>query len=601
MSVIVPERVRSLNGTPLWLDADEVPVYTVLHSPAPADQRNTAVLILPPFGWEGVCSYRSRRHWAIELARAGFPAARIDLPATGDSGGTASDAGMLGRWHVAARSALDWLRGLAGITRVAVIGIRLGGLLAMRALASGADVDDLVLWGVPASGKTYVRELRIHSEVVASRSHEVGESHVDSDGTLALTGYVLKPATVAALEAINLATAALPDLSGRRALLIERDRLGVDRKLTDALSRAGAQTQTLPANDYRLLMTDPLERGTPRESIARTIDWLSAAAGRADLPDDALPSRLTEAVQDETTMVVDGVKLTERLLGYDGQAGRMVGVLTKPADHEPRLPVCIVLLAPGRRIGANRMWVETARRWAARGVQSVRFDTEGFGDSDGEGDGFTMPSLYSPRMTANVKELLDHLTQMGIADRFVMVGLCASAYWSFHAAIEEPRILGMTLVNQWSFDFNERLVAERDRARAEELLRRKMLTRMAKGVRQGWIGRSDLRRALHAFRPSGRRAGSEEAAQHPLIQGWLSTLTANGTDVAMIFSTQEALYEQIVRFGYHDRPELWPNLFIDRTTVRDHHIRAPWAQALVSDRIDAAIRRQLALEVGPDS
>ena len=466
----------------------------------------------------------------------------------------------------------------------------------MRALAGGAQVDDLVLWGVPARGRAYVRELRVHSEVVASGSYEEQDSRIDSDGTLALTGFVLKPETVAALEAVDLTALALPDLSGRRALLIERDGLGVDRKLTAALTGAGAETRTLPANDYRLMMTGPLEAGTPQESIAKTIDWLSAAAGSAEARDKSR-SPLAEATEEATTMVVNGVRLTERLLGYDGRAGRMVGVLTKPADHEPVLPVCVVLLGAGRRIGPNRMWVETARRWAALGVQSVRFDVEGLGDSDGNGDLMTVETdLYAPRMAGNVKELIDRLAQMGVADRFVMVGLCSSAYWSFHAAVDEPRIIGATLVNQWAFDYNERLVAERARARAGEVIRKGMLRRMVKGVWQGWIGMSELRRAIRAFKPSARRAGSEEAAQHQSVQTWLSALTAYGTEVAMIFSIEEPLHEQILRFGYNDRPVQWPNLSIEQAPTRDHNIRALGAQALISERIDAAIRRQLALE-----
>ena len=595
-SITSPERAALLNGAPLWLQAGEDPVYAVLHSPAAADQRNTAVLILPPFGWEEVCSYRSRRQWAVELARAGFPAARIDLPATGDSGGFPSDPDMLDRWDLAARTAVDWLRGLPGISRVAVIGIRLGGLLAVRALASGAQVDDLVLWGVPARGRAYVRELRVHSEVVASGSYEEQDSPIDSDGTLALTGFVLKPDTVAAFEALDLAALPLPDLSGRRALLIERDGLGVDRKLTAALSGAGAETQTLPANDYRLMMTGPLEPGTPRESIAKTIDWLTAAAGSAEARDGSR-SPSAEAGEEATTMIVNGVRLSERLLGYEGRAGRMVGVLTRPADHEPLSPVCLVLLGAGRRIGPNRMWVETARRWAALGVQSVRFDIEGLGDSDGDGDLMNVETdLYAPRMAENVRELIEHLAEMGVADRFVMVGLCSSAYWSFHAAVDEPRIVGTTLVNQWAFDYNERLVAERARARTGEVIRKGMLKRMVKGVWQGWIGKAELRRAIRAFEPSVRRAGSEEAAQHQAVETWLSALTANGTDVAMIFSIDEPLHEQILRFGYQDRQVDWPNLSIEQAPTKDHNIRALGAQALIADRIDAAIRRQLALD-----
>jgi hypothetical protein len=243
------------------------------------------------------------------------------------------------------------------------------------------------------------------------------------------------------------------------------------------------------------------------------------------------------------------------------------------------------------------MWVETARRWAALGVQSARFDIEGLGDSDGNGDVMTFEGdLYAPRMTGHVKELIDRLAEMGIADRFAMVGLCSGAYWSFRAAVDEPRIIGTTLVNQWSFDHNERLVAERARARTAEVLRKGMLRRMVKGVWQGWLGMSDLRRTVRAFRPSARRAGSEEAAQHQSVQTWLSTLAANGTDVAMIFSMDEPLYDQILRFGYNERLAEWPNLFIEQVPVRDHNVRSPWAQAEISERIDAAIRRQLALK-----
>jgi pimeloyl-ACP methyl ester carboxylesterase len=593
--IAVPVSSEPLNGAPFWLTAGEAAVYAVLHTPLPGTQRDTAVLILPPFGWEEVCSYRARRHWAIDLARAGFPVARIDLPAAGDSPGTPDDPDLLPRWDAAVRSALARLRALPGITRIAVIGIRLGGMLAVRALADGEQIDDIVLWGVPARGRAYLRELRVHSQVVAGGSYEEEDARDSADGSLALTGFILRPQTAAALEAIDLAATELPDLSGHRALLIERDGLGVDRKLTAALSGAGAETKTVPANDYRLLMTDPLKLGTPRESIATTINWLRERAGVAELTAEPALAPLTAPGEDTATFWIDGVKVTERLLSYDSRAGRMVGILTRPTDREPS-PVCIVLLAPGRRTGPNRMWVETARRWAALGVQSVRFDVEGFGDSDGDGDVMAEDAvLHTPRVTEGTQELIGRLVEVGIAERFAMVGLCASAYWMFRAAIEDPRIIGITLVNMWAFDYTDRLVAERARARTVEVVRKGMFKRMIKGVLQGWIGMADLRQSLRAFRPSVRRAGSEEQAQQPLIERWLKTLSAHGTDVTLIFSLDEPLYRQIVRFGFLDRLPQWPGVFVEETPIKDHNIRAPWVQALISDRVDAALRRQLRL------
>jgi hypothetical protein len=119
-------------------------------------------------------------------------------------------------------------------------------------------------------------------------------------------------------------------------------------------------------------------------------------------------------------------------------------------------------------------------------------------------------------------------------------------------------------------------------------------------VWHGSIQMSDVQRALGGVRRLTRRAWSEEAAQHDSVKTWLSTLTANDTDVAMIFSLREPLYQQIVRFGFDDRRAEWPNLFIEQTPVRDHNFRAAWGQALISDRIDAAIRRQLAFGSGSD-
>jgi hypothetical protein len=52
------------------------------------------VVIVPPFGWEDVCSYRPLRFMARTFAGRGIPTLRYDLPGTGDSSGDARDAGL---------------------------------------------------------------------------------------------------------------------------------------------------------------------------------------------------------------------------------------------------------------------------------------------------------------------------------------------------------------------------------------------------------------------------------------------------------------------------------------------------------------------------
>ena len=50
-----------------------------------------------------------------------------------------------------------------------------------------------------------------------------------------------------------------------------------------------------------------------------------------------------------------------------------------------------------RRIGPQRMWVEAARRWAALGVPTLRFDVVGVGDSDGDGSAYATAAPSSAR------------------------------------------------------------------------------------------------------------------------------------------------------------------------------------------------------------
>ncbi len=70
-------------------------VCAVWHPPAPAGRVTRAVILCPPFGWDEVCSYRSRRDWAQQLATAGYSTLRVSFPATGDSSGDPLQPGRL--------------------------------------------------------------------------------------------------------------------------------------------------------------------------------------------------------------------------------------------------------------------------------------------------------------------------------------------------------------------------------------------------------------------------------------------------------------------------------------------------------------------------
>jgi pimeloyl-ACP methyl ester carboxylesterase len=101
------------------------------------------VLIVPPFGFEEVCCYRPLRFLARTFAQAGIPTLRYDLPGTGDSSGGLLDPGLLEQWILSIDAAVGELRRVSGVERAALVGIRLGGMLAALAAARGARVQDL--------------------------------------------------------------------------------------------------------------------------------------------------------------------------------------------------------------------------------------------------------------------------------------------------------------------------------------------------------------------------------------------------------------------------------------------------------------------------
>jgi pimeloyl-ACP methyl ester carboxylesterase len=588
---------------PVWLTGAGDPVFAFVHEPGDAEKRDVAVVICPPFGWEEMCSHRARRTWAMALADAGFPCVRIDLPSGGESGGMPRDPDRVGAWKTAIAGAAGWARQEFAVSRVAVIGIGAGGLAATAAVADHAPVDDLILWGVPARGRTLLRELRAYAAVVAARYPGDEHDAPEQEG-LEVTGFTLSEQTLRDLERIDLTKLELPDAERRRVLLVARDELGVDRRLREYLTQAGVSLEVLDATDFGLLMAHPQEGRAPHATIAATIRWLgsspaesgSGAANEAPAPGAAGESvragdsrvRAAEAVR----IVHEGREITEMPLTMTTPSGRSFAMLSAPVTG-PSAPVCGVLLDAGalRRIGPNRTWVELSRRWAGRGVPTVRVDFAGIGDSDGdEGAIATNTGLYSQAMTDQTLALLDELAARGLPPRFVLVGLCSGAYWALHAALADRRVAGAFMLNLYSFYWSEALVAERDRRETVTALRSGVLRRLARGE----ISAYHVRRALHGIRGGFRaHTRSIEGSQESEVGLALDTLRDQGTEVLLALSEGEPLYDQFEREGRLARMHQWPNVTLERVPSRDHMVRALWIQAAMHQRLDDALDRLL--------
>jgi hypothetical protein len=271
-----------------------------------------------------------------------------------------------------------------------------------------------------------------------------------------------------------------------------------------------------------------------------------------------------------------------------------------------------VLLNAGalRRIGPHRMSVEMARRWAARGVPTLRLDLAGIGDSDAEGGAdparfASDDAFYVPQFVEYTRAALDALEERGYPSRFVVGGLCSGAYWSFYTALRDERVAAVLMLNPRTLLYDDWVSA----VRQTRDLRRKLVSRDAWGrvvrreasfSRPFRIAARFLAQALRApFRIPGRIAEKRRAAEvggDPIDLAF-DDLRDRGQRALMFFTGLEPLHEEFERGGRLRRFERWPNIRLETIPlpVDTHLLRPLWLQREAHELVDDALGREIDL------
>ena len=575
---------------PLYLDVAPDPVFAMFHPSSGGSSPGTAVLLCPPWGWDEVTSYRSRRAWAEHLAAAGHPTVRFDFPGSGDSGGSFEDPQRLEAWIESIREAVTWLRASTGCRRIAVVGVGLGGLIAGKAIADGAQVDDLVLWGAPATGRSFIRGERAFSRFQDTRFSMTGEPEpiLLPAGWMEAGGFVLSAETMAGIESLSLRTMATGKL--RRALLLERDGIGVDEPLRQHLAEAGVAVTVAPGNGWGAMAMFVDRYQPPLEVFAQVTSWLGKAPGPA-----AAVGKRSGIGRDVVELRAGTGRVRESAMTVRRPFGRLFAVLAEPVDVPPASTCAVFLNAGGvRRTGPNRIWVEASRRWAARGLPALRIDLEGIGDSDGEaapsGD---VGKYYVPGLLEQVLTFLDGLEARGLGPRFVLVGLCSGGYWAFQAAAHEPRVTAAVVLNPGALVWDDDLVSRRDARKLYRLFDPAWLRRIVRGE----IEATRIREIALAFARRARlrrRAGGRIGELPDPLNATLDTLHEAGTRVVLAFSADEAVRAELDESGELGRLAGRSNIELVTLPGRDHTVRPIVAQRAVHDLLDRAFTTELA-------
>ncbi len=371
------------------------------------------VLICQTIGEEQHNAHHTMRLLAHRLAYAGIASLRFDYHGVGDSLGDWAGPGRVSAWVRSVEDAATAMRA-AGVDRLAVVGMRVGAALAVRALAStSVDAEALVLWD-PCSGKDMLREGQARKP----------SKREPPEGTVDTPGYFYDQETTADLRALDLSEARTAQLAPR-VLVLPRAERPRPRGLNKALDCPGVEWAEAVGQSELMdvPMTDSI---VPEETLARVIDYLvSAATGEVK----ALSDLGSPTVEAPTT---SGGYTTETVVRL-GELG-LFGILSDPEARRPGPTVIFVNVANDRHTGPGRRWVQLSRMLADDGFQVLRFDQSGTGDSPSH-PGQPFGLMYAG-------EWLDDMAQVVVGPLLngeppAIVGLCSGAYSAMEVASTE--------------------------------------------------------------------------------------------------------------------------------------------------------------------
>ena len=461
------ERAPDESSTlPFYFDSGPRRLFGWLHQPARQDCSDLGLVICAPFGYEAVCAHRSLRRFAERASELGIPAIRFDYGGTGDSEDLAPESDQLAAWADDIRAAIEQLRRRAGATRIALVGIRLGALLAAL-VSQSVPIDDLIMIAPVLSGRRYLSEIRT-TQLAASMARD---AHADTEsrpegstpktpgGKLEVSGFSMSAATTASLATTDLTRSEGP--LAARSLIVDNERLPTSKAWTESLITRGQPVKYLALPGVvEMIMTAPQFASVPAGILKASFEWLLATSLASNAKVQSLIPRKDEdqlltlnAASEAAVHGVPAPVMTEQPVAF-GDDGALFGILTQPLTPAPRRAVVLVNAGADFHIGANRMYVELARDWARHGFVVLRFDLAGIGDSATRRNRPT-DEVFPPQAMNDIRAAIALVqTRYGIQD-ITIGGLCSGAYHALRAGTLALPVKRLLLINPQNYFWKE--------------------------------------------------------------------------------------------------------------------------------------------------
>lgn len=496
------------------------------------------VVLCNPIGEDAVRAHRSFRHLAERLAARGFSVLRFDFRGTGDSAEDEADPDRVSAWLEDVGFAINELRARASLSRVSVVGLRLGATLAALVASGRDDVSELVLWNPFLTGAAFstesVRQHKAHA-MLDPKGFEMKAPPGLFPGEEAL-GFLISHSTSVGLQAIDLTK--VEKSPAKRILLIEPRETRNTALLTNGLRALGSEV-TLELHDHKFLAMSPHQSTLPEQELSAIGRWLLAGA----------PAHASSGA-------VPGPKPAGNASGEEpvffAEDGRRFGIFHRAASSQKSLPAIVILNAGTvHRMGPHRMYVRMAREWARMGFNVFRIDISGIGDSPAEA-GTTENVCYPPRHLVDVASAMDYLGKRLSAERFILVGLCSGADNAFQVSLRDPRVVSAVMMNPRTFCVHDLETVEKlEQARFVEgsIGQKEKWVKLLKGqVNIGWHLRNlapnlkglAQRKLSRVFEKIAPRRGDSES-----VPTRLRHMAGRGVDTLLVVSQHDPGVEYV--------------------------------------------------------
>ncbi len=270
MTSNAPER----DSVPFFFGPPGKALFGNYHESAPGQDRDCGILLCAPAGQEYIRSHRAFRQLALRLSRVGFPVLRFDYYGCGDSSGD-DDQGTLSQWLADVAAASAELKKRSGADRLCLMGLRLGGALALLAAARRDDVAGLALWEPAINGQAYVAELAIQHRDALWRYFAKPEQQANGHQSAELLGFPLTDSMLADLEKLDLLGARRKPAA--QTLILESDDSALARQLGDHLRGLGSQVAHQIIPSPRIWAEDPDKALVPHPVLQAIVTWANEA------------------------------------------------------------------------------------------------------------------------------------------------------------------------------------------------------------------------------------------------------------------------------------------------------------------------------------